>query len=237
MLTGLVYGGGHAGAFAFAGVAVAAFLVHEPLAVIMGLRGVRVRDLLLDSARRRLWLLGAAILVLLVLALWLAPARAWRAAVIPAVPALVLVPAFLTGRVKTLAGELLAATAFSAALLPVALSGPADWWSSLAAAGVWLGAVVPAIVAVHAVKVAHKGRPRRRWLVPAAPVLAVVVAGLAVVVAVWLPYPAVRALAVLPSVVVVVVVSGVLPHPRHLKRIGWAVVAANFMTFFLLLVI
>jgi hypothetical protein len=237
LLTGLVYAGWHPGALAFAGAAVAAFLAHEPMAVLTGMRGARLRDALVGPGRRRLWLLAGALTATLALAALLAPGRAWLAALVPAVPGVLLVPLFLSHRIKTIGGEAVAATGFSAALLPVALSGPASWAEAWTAAGVWLGAVLPAILSVHAVKAAHKGLDRSRWLVPAAPALAVALAGLAVAAAAALPYPAVRALAVLPPLLAVVVIAGVRPHPRHLKRIGWAMVTANFLTLLLLLVL
>jgi hypothetical protein len=237
LLTGLLYAGGRPGAVAFAMVAVAAFLAHEPMALIVGMRGIRLRDAMVRPARRRLWLLAALVGVALVAAVVLAPVRAWRGALAPAALGLAVIPLFFTNRVKTLGGELLAAAAFSAALLPVALAGPVSWAEAWVAAAVWLGAVLPAIVVVHAVKASHKGRPRARWLVPAGPLLAALVASLGLAAAVWLPHPGMRALAVLPPALASVVVGLVLPHPRHLKRIGWAVVTANTVALVLLLVL
>jgi hypothetical protein len=235
LLTGLILARGAPGAVAFTGAAIAAFLAHEPMAIIMGVRGVRLRDALVGSARRRLWLLGGLGVLALMAAIFLAPGRAWRAALVPAVPGLVLVPLFLTNRVKTVAGEFVAATAFSAALLPVALSGRATGPDAWVAAAVWLGAVLPAIVSVHAVKAAHKRRPRGHWLMVAAPAVALLAGLVALGAAQWLPHPASRALAVLPPVLAVLLISILRPHPRHLKRIGWTMVGANVATLVLLL--
>jgi hypothetical protein len=234
LLTGLLYAGGHPGALAFTVAAIAAFLAHEPMAVIMGMRGIRVRDTLVGPARRRLWVLTAVGALALIAALALAPVRAWQAAMVLAVPGLILVPLFFTGRIKTLGGEAVAAAAFSSALLPVALSGAVSWADAWLAAAVWLAAILPAIVAVHAVKASHKGRPRGRWLVPLTPSLALPFALAGGAAAWWLPYPGVRALAVLPPAVAVAVVGVVRPHPRHLKRIGWSMVAAYLLTLVLL---
>jgi hypothetical protein len=226
---------GAPGALAFAVVAVAFFLAHEPMAVIMGTRGIRVRDALVHDARRRLWLLFGIAGLGLVAAALLAPAGAWWGALVPAVPGLALAPLFFTNRVKTLPGEVVAAAAFSASLVPVALSGPASWAAVWLGSGVWFAATVPAIVSVHAVKAAHKGRPRSRWLVPAAPLLALAVMAGAVLIATTLPPPAFRALAALPPALAVLGVSLARPHPRHLKRIGWTMVVANTLTLILLL--
>lgn len=234
LLTGLILAGGHPGSLAFAAAGIALFLAHEPMAVIMGMRGVRLRDSLVRPARRRLWLLAAVAGLGLAAAVMLAPWRAWQAALIPAVWGLVLVPLFFLNRIKTLGGEIVAAAAFSASLLPVALSGPVAVEVAAVAAGVWFAATVPAIVSVHAVKASHKGRPRGRWLLVATPTLAVLVT-IAAVVAATLPAPAVRALAVLPPVLAVLAIAMIRPHPRHLKRIGWTMVVANTLALVLVL--
>lgn len=235
LLTGLIMSRGAPGALAFSAVAIAFFLAHEPLAVIMGMRGIRLRDELVHPARRRLWVLFAAAGLGLVAAVVLAPTAAWLGALVPAIPGLVLVPLFFTKRVKTLAGEVVAAAAFSGTLLPVALSGGVTWEMAWVGAAVWFAATVPAIVSVHAVKAAHKGRPRARWLLPAAPLLALVAAALAILAAALLPAPADRALAVLPPAMAVIGVALARPHPRHLKRIGWTMVLADTLTLVLLL--
>jgi hypothetical protein len=235
LLTGLVYSGGHPGAWAFAVAAVAVFLAHEPLAVIMGMRGVRLRDALVAPARRRLWVVAGVTVAALAGAALVAPGRAWQGALIPGLLGLALVPLFLTHRIKTMAGEAVVAAALSSSLLPVALSGPPDWPGAWVAVAVWLGAALPAIASVHAVKAWHKGRPRARWLVAGAPALAVLVGVVGIGAAAWWPYPALRALAVLPPALAVLGVAVIRPHPRHLKRIGWAMVAANTAALLLLL--
>jgi hypothetical protein len=237
LVTGLIYGHGHAGAVAFGVAAVALFLAHEPMAVIMGMRGVRLRDALVGSSRRRLWVLAAVVVVALGTASLVAPDRAWQAALVPGLLGLLLVPLFFFRRIKTLAGEVAVAATLSASLLPVALSGPGTWAGSGLAAVVWFGSAVPAIVSVHAVKALHKGTPRSRWLVPGAAGLALVVLVAALLAAWALPSPALRAVAVVPSSAAVLGVAVVRPHPRHLKRIGWTMVVANVATLVLLLVL
>jgi hypothetical protein len=237
LVTGLIYGHGQAGALAFAVAAVAIFLAHEPMAVIMGMRGVRLRDTLVGPSRRRLWVLAVVVVLALGTAALVAPGRAWRAALVPGLLGLLLVPLFFIRRIKTLAGEVVVAATLSASLAPLALSGPGTWAGSWLAAAVWFGAAVPAIVSVHGVKALHKGTPRSRWLVPGAPGLALVVLVAAVLVAWALPSPAGRAVAVVPSSAVVLGVAVVRPHPRHLKRIGWTMVVANLTTLVLLLML
>lgn len=237
LLTGLLYARGEPGAWAFGIAGIALFLAHEPLAVLMGMRGVRLRDALVGSARVRLWLLAGIAGVAIVLAAFVAPGRAWQGALVPAAIGLALIPLFLTRRIKTMGGEFVVAAALSTSVLPLALSGPSTWAEGWTAAAVWLGATLPAIASVHAVKASHKGRPGARWLVPGALVLAVVAACAAVAVAVLLPPPSMRALAVLPPALAVMGVGVVQPHPRHLKRIGWTMVLADSMALVLLLIL
>lgn len=236
LATGLTYSRGHPGALAFIVAAASLFFAHEPLAVLMGTRGVRLRDLLVQAARRRLWMLAGVAGVALVAAAALAPARAWQAAVIPALLSLALVPLFFTNRIKTLGGELVVAAVCSTAVLPLALSGSDVWAGAWTATAVWFGAFAPSILSVHAVKVSHKGRARARWLVPVAPLTALVVGGVAVGAVVASPQVPRAALAILPPVLAVLGIAALRPHPRHLKRIGWTMVAAYAATLVLLLV-
>jgi hypothetical protein len=237
LLTGLIYGGSHPGALGFMGAAIALFLAHEPMSIIMGMRGIRIRDALTRAARKRLWLLAGATAVSLGVAALTAPGRAWQATLAPAVPGLALIPLFLAGRVKSLGGELVASAAFSASLLPMALSGATGWGAAVVAASVWYGASFPAILSVHAVKALNKGRPRGPWLRWATLASAVAVAGAAVLAATAWPADGRAALAVLPPALAVMGVAVVRPHPRHLKRIGWAMVTANTLALVALLVL
>lgn len=235
LATGLAYARGDLGAVAFAVAAIALFLAHEPVAVLAGVRGQRLREGLGGPARRRILALAVAAALGLVAAIGLAPPRAWMAAVLPGGLGLLLVPLLGTRRLKSMAGEALVAAVFSTSVLPLALCGPASWRSAGVAAGIWFAAVLPAIVAVHAVKVAHKGRETGRWTLVAAPALAAAVGGGAILGALLLPPWGLKLLAVLPPALAVVGVGLLRPHPRHLKRIGWTMVSADALTLALLL--
>jgi hypothetical protein len=235
LLTGLIFAGGEPGAVAFAAVAVCHFMAHEPLAVVTGIRGARLRKELAEAAWVRLVMLAVFSGVALLGAFLFSPARAWLGAALPAALGLLLVPLFLARRIKTVAGELLVAAASSAALLPVALAGTVPGVVAIVAASVWLAVSAPAVVAVHAIKAANKPGPGTGWLVPAAPVLAALVLVAAVLAAILLPSPARLALAALPVPAAVLVLAFLRPHPRHLKGIGWTLVAANTLTLVLLL--
>ena len=159
LATGLILARGDLGAVGFAVVAISLFLMHEPVAVLAGVRGARLKDTLSTVAWQRILILGAAAGLGLVAAIALAPSRAWMAALLPGGLALLLLPALGTRRLKSLPGETLVAAVFSSSLLPLALCGPVSWRGAGVAALVWFAAVLPAILAVHAIKVAFKGRP------------------------------------------------------------------------------
>ncbi len=237
LATGLILSRGDAGAIGFAVAAMAFFLIHEPVAVLAGVRGVRLKDALGAVARRRILTLGAAAALGLVAALGLAPPRAWMAAVLPGGLALLLLPLLGTRRLKSLPGETLVAAVFSTSVLPLALCGPVAWRTAGVAAGVWFAAVLPAILAVHAIKVAFKGRPEGRWTLGAAPGLAGTVIVGAIAAALLLPAWALKLLAVLPPAAAVLFMGFSLPHPRHLKRVGWTMVAADTLALVLLLIL
>lgn len=237
LLTGLAYARFHPGAIAFAVAAVALFLAHEPVALMLGVRGKRLQEALREPARRRLLgLLGAAVLGG-VAAVGLAPVRGWVGAAVPAGLVLLLLPLFGRRGIKSLTGEALVAAAFASAVLPLALSAPVAVESAVVAALVWVGAYLPSILAVHAVKAKHKGKTEGRWMVPATPVAAALVAVAGIAAAVLLPPWGRDALAVLPPALAVLVLGLAPPHPRHLKRIGWTMVAADTLALVLLLVL
>jgi hypothetical protein len=238
LVTGLIYSGGAPGAVAFAVAAIAFFLAHEPLAIIAGTRGKRLQEQHRGAARRRILFLGAAAAAGLVAAIGLAPARAWMGAVLPAGIALLLLPLLGTRQIKSVPAEILVAVVFSGSVLPLALSGPAGWGEAA------LAAAIPAILAVHAIKANQTGRPEGRWTLAAAPVAAALAALAGVAVGLfgdaWIVGDGSTlrdALAVLPPAIATLVVGIVLPHARHLRRVGWTMVAADALALALLLIL
>ena len=237
LITGIVYAGGDPGAVAFAVAAVALFLAHEPLAVLTGTRGARLQGQLRRPARRRILFLAGAAAAGGIAAIGLAPPQAWLAAAVPGGLALLLLPMLGTRRIKSVPAEMTVAAAFSSSVLPLALCGPATPAEAAVAAAVWFAAVVPAIFAVHAIKVNQKGKAEGRWTLATAPAAAAAVIVVAVGAAL-LGGPVFRdALAVLPPATASLIVGLNLPHARHLKRVGWTMVAADTLTLVLLLIL
>lgn len=249
VVSGLVVGGVSVAGLSFALLAVAGFLAHESALVVLGQRGERVRSAAASAAWRRLGrlalvaVLGGAAFALA------APEAAWRWAVPAAALGTVVAGLLLLGGTKTLPGELLVATAFASLHAVVAASGGAGGAAVGAGVAVWAGSFALATLSVHALKVrfrtkgtgagsgtgARKGRSPGRWLVAASPAAAgatlLLPAGAAL--AGWSPYGislALLAVALVPKAALVLAVTALDVHPRHLKRVGWSMVAADLVT-------
>lgn len=235
LLTGLGMGRPSVASWAFALAAALFFFLHEPLAVVAGVRGERARRDHGRSARKRAILIAAWGSVAALIALLSASGTARMAALVPGGFAVLLAPLVLTGRVKNIAGEILVAGALAGVLLPVAVAGGAEWSYAVLAAGVWFTSFTLATFTVHALKARVKERLSPQWTVVVAPVLALTVLLAAVLVAYSASQPRLAALALVPPALATLAANAVGVHPRRLKRVGWSLVAANVLTAALLL--
>jgi hypothetical protein len=211
-----------------AGAAVAAFVAHEPLLVVLGHRGPRAQRELGERARSRLMVLVPLGLSAFAGALVAGGPSARLAFVPPALLGLAFVPLVLRDQEKTLGGELLAAAALTATGLPVALLGGGALSASLGAWGAWALGFGASTVAVRATIAAHKspraaragGSPLGWWML-----------GLFTAATLGLGFALEpRVLTALPLVALSWAVMGTRPHPRHLKKLGWSIVAASLVT-------
>jgi hypothetical protein len=142
---------------------VALFLANEPLAVLLGARGKRLKDQLGARARRRgTTLLGVGILLGFAGILG-AGSSVWPVVLVPALAGILLVPMVLAGRHKSVVGELLVVTAFTTLLLPLAAASGADRGRAVAAVGVWWLSFALGTLEVHAIKARHKNTERSAW--------------------------------------------------------------------------
>jgi hypothetical protein len=223
LVTALAMGRPGPASTALALAAVLAFVAHEPLLVLAGQRGTRIRREEGARAGRRLAVVAAAAVIAGVAGLALASPEARLAALVPLGLSLLLVPFIARNAEKTAPGELLAAAALSSAALPVALAAgvPAGMaWGAWAAFCLAFGASTFAVRAV----VAH-ARLRlpaaRRAVAPllfAASALLLVRAGV-----IGLP----GALGAAPMLVLALALALAPPRPNALKRVGWTLVAAS----------
>lgn len=233
-LSGLLLGGLSGPGLLFGFMAVVGFLAHEPLLIVLGGRGERLRSSQDASARRRLARIAGAMAAAAALFVLTAPESAWGPALLSGVLAAVVGVLLFAGRTKTLAGELLVACAFASVHGTVAASGGAAPRAVFLPVAVWAASFAVATLSVHALKYRFKGRGPGRWTVAAAPTLA---AALVIVAAMALvsghPLGSVSASPV-PKSGVVLALAFLAVHPRHLKRVGWSLVAADFATLLLL---
>jgi len=203
-----------AAAALLAAAASLAFLAHEPLLVVLGHRGKRMREQ--AGARARGWLIagGAAAAASGAAGLLLAPRAAVLAAAIVALPVLVLLVLAWRRREHTFAGELVAAAALTGAAMPVACASGVP---IAAAALLWLAWALgfgASVVAVHRVIARHRRPPARIDRISAA--------GLGLVTAAAIAAIAVRpALAVAVPLATIATVVVVRPPPAtRLRAIG-----------------
>ncbi len=201
---------------------VLAFLASEPFLLLLGRRGETARSQGAVSARRRL----AWCTVLLLPALGTAWAGAAPRQGLSMAPGLVfglaLLGLFLARREHTMAGELLAAGAFSFAALPVAILGGAAATRALllALSLAALNGLGTALVRAFLASL----KPKNAWGIRALPFFLGLVLSAGMLAS---PLPWLMALAPGPLTAVALWVWLTPPSPRDLKRVGWVLTAGS----------
>jgi hypothetical protein len=219
-------------AMAFA--AVLFFLAHEPVAVVSGVRGRRIRD----ESGHRAWTMLATVagvgLAVGTAGLLLAEDTARLATLVPLALAVLLVPWVIMRRQKSLPAELLVIGVFATLVLPIGRAGGMSWDLAMTVTAVWLASFVPGTITVHAIKQHHK-RHQGAALMRAAGAGAALAVGAVAVVALVSGVPAAAALAVFPPAGAALVLAVRPVHPRHLRRVGWTLVTTGTVTWVCLL--
>lgn len=264
LATGLALAPPSPAALALGAAAVCLFLANEPLSILLGIRGARLKEQQGALARTRAGALLGLACVLGPLGLTMGWPAVWPQILIPALAAVLLVPLSLGGRQKSLPGEFLVLTTFSTLVLPLAAAAGANPIRGILAAGVWWLSFGLGTLEVHAIKARIKKTARRQWTRWASPLAAAAAVAGALWVALGQAGPFLRgvgqgtsgfmgsgtglgwaaelprflppaAAALLPPALAIFVLSLVRAHPRHLKRVGWTLVGANTLTFIFLL--
>jgi hypothetical protein len=228
LVGGLALGRPGPAAALLAAAIVLAFAAHEPLLVVLGQRGRRLRDE--EGARARRWLAveGALAAACGAAGIWLAPPLA-RGALLLAGLLAVAVGVLVSRKLeKTAAGELLVVAALATAGGAVALAGGVAPRAAVAATLAWILSFGAATFGVRAVLVRLRSKgaddPGTRNAAAAAGAGAVAF-GLAVA-----GLPATLAWATLPGVVAGVAIALAPLSGRHLKPVGWTIVAVSTLT-------
>jgi hypothetical protein len=226
MLAAVAAGGGSAAAWLLVLGFIAAFVAHEPLLVLLGQRGPRARRELGRDATTAL--LGAGTLSLLAAA-WgvlLMPVHARWSVLVPAAFALATVPMIFRQKQKTLAGEMHVALALASCALPSGIAaglrapeGAACWF--VMTLGFWAATVaVRATIAVQRREPAAMLRAAAIAAAVASPLVAMLIAErFGVHPLLWT--------ATLPLSLTAAVIAARPPNARHLRRVGWALVAGS----------
>jgi hypothetical protein len=238
LLTGLALAVPNLSTLALGAAAVAFFLANESAAILLGVRGKRLKDQ--EGARARvqgsaLLVAGAILGAVGVATGW---AEVWPAILFPAVAGILLVPLVLMGRQKTLFGELLVITTFTTLVLPMAAASGVDPIRASLASAVWWVSFGLGTLEVHAIKTRHKKMQRTRWTGWLSPLASGSVLAGAVFLALGqggFPASAGAAAALIPPSLAIFTLSLVRVHPKHLKRVGWSLVAANSLALIFLL--
>lgn len=228
LVCGLALGRLTAAALLLALAVVLFFVAHEPLLVLLGQRGARVREE--QGARARRWL--AALLLAASAAgaagLALAPAAARVAALIPVAMAGAVAWLVWRRREKTVAGEVVIAAALASAAAAVALAGETGAVAAVAAVLAWVISFAAATLAVHVILVRARSKGTRDpGPLHAAGVVALAVAAVALAVA---GLPPALPVAAAPTLLVSLGVCLARVSPRRLRPLGWALVGSSLVT-------
>ncbi|MFH1763638.1 MAG: YwiC-like family protein [Gemmatimonadota bacterium] len=163
LLTGMALAVPSLSTLALGGAAVAFFLANESAAILLGARGVRLKDQEGPRARVQgsvLLVAGAVLGAVGLVAGW---PEIWPEVLLPAVTGTLLFLMVLIGRQKTLVGEFLVITAFATLILPMAAASGVDPTRAALTATVWWLSFGLGTLEVRAIKARHKEIERVRW--------------------------------------------------------------------------
>lgn len=209
---------------ALAIAACLAFLANEPLLVMLGHRGARMRELLGQRAARRLrWLVVVGV-ALAVAGLSLAPHHVLVVAAVVAVPALAVIGLAWTRSEHSLAGEIVAAIALPGASVPVAVASGTSWQTAAWLWAAWSVGYVASVAGVHLVLSRHRRAASWRDLCLGACITGVALGACVLggrIPLVWVSVPLLASGAV---------IAWRPPRAKQLRAVGVALVVASVLS-------
>jgi hypothetical protein len=231
---GLALGRPGLASWLLAAAVVLGFVAHEPLLVVLGFRGARLREELGGRARRRLATLAAGAIAAGGAGLLFAPPIARRAALVPLGLGVVVGWFVARRQEKTVAGEAVVAAALASAAGVVALAGGAAPRAALTATVAWFLSFAAATLAVHVILVRARSKGARDPG-PVHAAGAALLGGAAIgLAAAGLPWA--LPVAVAPSALLSMLVSVAPPSPRRLRQLGWTLIAASLFALVVLVI-
>lgn len=229
LVSALLVAGVSVSALLLAAATVLGFIAHEPALVLVGVRGVRVREA--EGARARRWLVLLLVGAVTggVVGLLLAPWSARAALLVAGAAGALLMGLAVRRREQSMVGEFIAVTAFVAAGAAVALSSGSTLALALTLTLTWWLAFGASIFAVHVVlaRASSKG-VQEHGVRNAMLVVALVVGGSLLGLHFGLGWVIPAALA--PMAVLSLVVCLVPFSARDLHRLGWGLAGASTTT-------
>jgi hypothetical protein len=208
--------------------AVATFLAHEPVLVLLGQRGTKARTQDGPRAAKRLQLLGAIALLCGGGGFVLAPTIARIGTLPPMLLGCVVAGFVWRKEEKTTLGEIVAATALSGAGLPVALAENISVFQAGFVWFVWTIAFCIATFSVRAVIARAKHGDPLLMVSAYVVTMASIVSSIGLALVDQLPIGVPIALTPFELLGLGVLLAPV--HTRHLHRVGWGLVAASITT-------
>jgi YwiC-like protein len=210
--------------------ALATFVAHEPLVVLLGRRGARAQR---EQQRRAItWLVmsgGIAIAAGLGAVASVSPHARWLFAW-PLVPAVGLAALLLAGREKSTLGEIASAVSFAAVAVPIGGLSAASPLRGFVVAFTFAGLFIVSTLGVRIVVLGSRGggdpravRVTRRQLA-----VAVVLVGIGLSL-IWRfeVRTGIAALAILPGVALAIGLAIRPPAARRLRAVGWTMVSTT----------
>jgi hypothetical protein len=212
--------------------AIACFLANEPLLVLFGQRGNRVKREESNRAKRALLIFSLVAFGAGVGGLLLAPTVVQYAVSVPLVLGVGLVMLAVQGLERSMVGEALAAATLSSIAIPLGLSARLGLTETLAVALIWLVTSLLGTAVVRLTVARTKAKTDEDFnRVRFKRGLLVLVCLLVTIVGVAAPYGSRMGLWVLaaavPVAVVVLTMAVLQPTARRLRLMGWSLVAAN----------
>jgi hypothetical protein len=235
LVTALAVGRPGGAALLLTAAAVCAFFAHEPLLVLIGQRGARAARGQRREAARWFGGFAAAAAVSGGAAVALATPAVRLAIAAPAALSAVLAVFIFAQRERTTVGEALTAVTLSSLAFPVALAAGAPRVSALTCAAVFAAVFVSGTIGVRAV-IAHT----RRVNAPRMRAAAVLVAAASLALLWWaasaglLAHPAPWAAS--PVCALALLLAMAPPSAKHLRTVGWTLVATTAAAAILLVV-
>lgn len=233
--TVLLIGRPRTAAFLLALAAIAAFLSHEPLLVAIGHRGTRAAREQGGLARRWFAVLAVMLAGTGAAGAWLAPAAARFALLAPTAGGVALFALIAAHLERTTGGEMLSAATLTSLSLPVALAAGVPLRPAATCILVFAVTLSVATVCVRAVILCGRRLAGAGTRLVAALVACGAIAAFIALTARGLT-PGAGLWASLPICALGFVLAVASPSPRHLRRIGWTLMAATTMTAAILIV-